>query len=140
LWKSTDSGKTWHKTGLGDTGLRISDILINPKDPEEVYVGLSKRGLMKSVDGGTTWDSFNNGLPENFSVVKIKKEMEIFIVTLTLGDSGGVYEYSGVQEEWTKLGTNTFQQGFYYSDLVICPELSEVYLGNYGIYVLKYSK
>jgi len=140
LWKSTDSGKTWHKTGLGDTGLRISDIFINPADPNEVYVGLSKLGLMKSVDGGATWNSFNDGLPENFSVVKIKKAMDVFILIVTLNDLGWVYEYSNVQEGWARLGINTFQQSFYYSDMAICPELSEVYLGNKGVYVLKYNK
>ena len=62
VYKSTDAGKTWKKTGL-DLTRQIADICINPTEPNVVYVAAQgamygpseERGVYKSVDGGTTW-------------------------------------------------------------------------------------
>ena len=62
VYKSTDAGKTWKKTGL-DLTRQIADICINPTEPDVVYVAAQgatygpseERGVYKSVDGGTTW-------------------------------------------------------------------------------------
>lgn len=62
VWKSTDAGETWTNIGLDNTG-RISRILIDPKDPNIVYVGAlghayapqKERGVHKTTDGGKTW-------------------------------------------------------------------------------------
>lgn len=63
VYKSTDSGKTWTNMGLKDTR-HISRIVINPGDPNIVYVaamghlwGPNKdRGIYKTSDGGKTWE------------------------------------------------------------------------------------
>ncbi|MEP7038201.1 MAG: glycosyl hydrolase, partial [Acidobacteriota bacterium] len=62
VYKSTDAGKTWKHLGL-DATRHISRIIVDPKNPDIVYVaaqgalfGSSKeRGIYKSIDGGTTW-------------------------------------------------------------------------------------
>ena len=62
VYKSTDAGKTWKKLGL-DLTQQISRIVINPKDPNIVYIAAQgaiygptkERGVYKSVDGGATW-------------------------------------------------------------------------------------
>ena len=62
VYKSTDAGKTWKKIGL-DLTQHIARIVINPKDPNIVYVAAQgalysrskERGIYKSVDGGSTW-------------------------------------------------------------------------------------
>lgn len=63
LYRSTDAGDNWTKVGLDSTE-HIADIVIDPKNPQNIYVaapgplwGDSKhRGLYKSSDGGKTWD------------------------------------------------------------------------------------
>jgi photosystem II stability/assembly factor-like uncharacterized protein len=62
VYKSTDGGATWHHIGLEDTR-QISRIVIDPQNPDIVYVGAlghaygpnKERGVYKSVDGGTHW-------------------------------------------------------------------------------------
>lgn len=62
MYKSTDGGKTWSHIGLDSTGI-ISWIIVDPGDPNVVYVAAlgqgwvsnPDRGVFKSVDGGQTW-------------------------------------------------------------------------------------
>src|SRR5208282_1612650 len=62
VYKSNDGGATWRHIGLEDTR-QISRIVIDPQNPEIVYVGAlghaygpnKERGVYKSVDGGTHW-------------------------------------------------------------------------------------
>ncbi len=63
IYQSTDGGTTWKKKGL-EKSERISSIQVNPKNPNEVYVGVlgalfhdsEERGVYKSTDGGATWN------------------------------------------------------------------------------------
>ncbi|HZE70746.1 MAG TPA: hypothetical protein VE135_14640 [Pyrinomonadaceae bacterium] len=62
VYKSLDGGKTWRHMGLRDTE-RISAIVINPQNPDIVYVGAlghafgpnEERGVFMTTDGGQTW-------------------------------------------------------------------------------------
>ncbi len=62
VFKSTDGGKTWKRMGLEATQ-HIGRIVIDPKDPDTVYVAAighnytynSERGVYKTTDGGRTW-------------------------------------------------------------------------------------
>ena len=63
LFKTTDGGANWTKIGF-DSSERISNVIINPKNSNEIYVGVlgalwgdnDERGVYKSTDGGTTWN------------------------------------------------------------------------------------
>ena len=62
VYKSLDAGETWTKMGL-EKSFRISRIIVHPKDPNVVYVGVlghthgpqEEKGVYKTVDGGKTW-------------------------------------------------------------------------------------
>ena len=62
IFKSTDEGKTWQYAGLRDAH-SISAVLIDPRDPNVVYVASMghvfapdpNRGIFKSTDGGRSW-------------------------------------------------------------------------------------
>jgi photosystem II stability/assembly factor-like uncharacterized protein len=62
IYKSVDAGKTFTKMGLEDSQT-IARIVIDPKDPNIVYVAVlghlfgpnKERGVYKTVDGGKTW-------------------------------------------------------------------------------------
>ena len=62
VYKSTDAGKTWKHVGLESTRT-VSKIVVDPKNPDVVYVAAlghvfgknDDRGVFKSTDGGKTW-------------------------------------------------------------------------------------
>lgn len=63
IFKSLDGGRTWKHMGLATTKT-IHRILIDPMNPEVVYVGAmgdpwtpgADRGLYKTTDGGLSWE------------------------------------------------------------------------------------
>jgi photosystem II stability/assembly factor-like uncharacterized protein len=71
VYKSNDGGSTWTHVGLEDTR-QISRIVIDPRDPNVVYVGAlghaykanEQRGVYKSVDGGAHWTKVLDKGPE----------------------------------------------------------------------------
>lgn len=62
LYKTTDGGENWKLMGL-EKSERISKVIIDPKNPNTVYVAVAghlwdsheERGVYKTTDGGATW-------------------------------------------------------------------------------------
>ncbi len=62
VYKSSDAGKTWQKTGLDKTQ-HISRIIIHPQNPDIVFIAAQgslygnslERGVFKTTDGGKNW-------------------------------------------------------------------------------------
>src|SRR5689334_1636498 len=62
IFFSPDAGATWKFMGLRDAG-QISNIAIDPRDPNIVFVGVlghawgqnAERGVFRTTDGGKTW-------------------------------------------------------------------------------------
>ena len=65
LWKTTDGGNTWSTNTDNLPVIGVSSIAINPNDPQEMYITTGDAhasdtysiGILKSIDGGTTWDT-----------------------------------------------------------------------------------
>ena len=74
LFKSTDGGKSWnelsglrqHNTGPqwqpGAGGLCLHTILLDPTNPDRIYIAISAAGAFRTDDGGKTWKPINRGL------------------------------------------------------------------------------
>ncbi len=63
VYRTLDGGKTWELMGL-EGSRNIHRVLINPQNPEIIYVGVqgsawgahSDRGVYRTQDGGDTWE------------------------------------------------------------------------------------
>ena len=78
LFESKDGGKSWkelsglreHDTGPkwqpGAGGMCLHTILLDPQDPQRIYVAISAAGAFRTDDGGTTWKPINHGLHSEY--------------------------------------------------------------------------
>jgi photosystem II stability/assembly factor-like uncharacterized protein len=78
LFQSTDGGKSWaelsglrgHDTGKhwqpGAGGLCLHTIVLDPKDPQRIYVAISAAGAFRTDDGGKSWKPINRGLSSQY--------------------------------------------------------------------------
>lgn len=74
LFKSTDGGKSWQElAGLrnhgsgpkwqpGAGGMCLHTILLDPTNPERMFIAISAAGAFRTDDGGQTWQPINRGL------------------------------------------------------------------------------
>jgi photosystem II stability/assembly factor-like uncharacterized protein len=77
IFRSTDGGKNWHelaslrkahgeKWAPGAGGMGLHTIIIDPKNPQRIYIAISAAGAFRTDDGGKTWKPINKGLRSQY--------------------------------------------------------------------------
>ena len=78
IFRTTDGAKTWHElAGLrghgtgpkwqpGAGGMGLHTILIDPTNPDRIYIAISAAGAFRTEDGGKTWKPINQGLKSQY--------------------------------------------------------------------------
>ena len=78
LFRSTDGGKSWHElSGLrghgtgpgwqpGAGGMCLHTIILDPKNPNRIFIAISAAGAFRTDDGGKTWKPINRGLHSQY--------------------------------------------------------------------------
>jgi photosystem II stability/assembly factor-like uncharacterized protein len=78
LFRSADGGQTWqelaglreHPSGPswtpGAGGLCLHTILIDPANPNRMFIAISAAGAFRTDDGGETWQPINRGLKSEY--------------------------------------------------------------------------
>jgi len=78
LFRTTDAGTTWqelpalrgHGTGPkwqpGAGGMCLHTILLDPKDPNRIFIAISSAGAFRTNDGGKSWKPINHGLHSEY--------------------------------------------------------------------------
>ena len=64
LYRSSDEGKSWQPVKI-PADLAAMDFMSfaqDPTNPKVLYVGTHNRGVLRTTDGGETWQSFSTGL------------------------------------------------------------------------------
>jgi photosystem II stability/assembly factor-like uncharacterized protein len=74
MFKTTDGGQTWNEmSGLrkhgsgsrwtpGAGGMCLHTILVDPSNPDRIYIAISSAGAFRTDDGGQSWKPINQGL------------------------------------------------------------------------------
>ena len=100
VYGTTDGGLTWveKNNGLTNEDWDINDIIINPKLPEELYLGTGIKPLFKSIDSGESWFEFKEGLPGTSSVSSITIDTlnNRIYIGLAAWNRPGIYIYDGI--------------------------------------------
>jgi len=152
LFKTTDGGKTWKNTLEINEWTGVTDIVIDPTNPNILYAATWQRhrnvavymgggpgtSLFKSIDGGESWIKIDNGIPKSnkgkigLAISPIKPNVLYAAVELELR-KGAVYRSENSGGSWTKM-SETVSGGtgpHYYQELVASPhEFDKIFLMN----------
>jgi photosystem II stability/assembly factor-like uncharacterized protein len=78
IFQSTDGGQNWqelpglrgHGTGPnwqpGAGGMCLHTIILDPKNPQRMWIAISAAGAFRTDDGGATWKPINRGLRSQY--------------------------------------------------------------------------
>ncbi|WP_116107983.1 VPS10 domain-containing protein [Lewinella sp. IMCC34191] len=157
LYMTTDGGESWEKTLGDDEWTGVTDIMIDPRNPDMLYAATWQRhrtvaaymgsgpesGIHRSRDGGRTWEKLTSGLP-NANMGKIgiaisPQNPDVVYAAVTLErTTGGLYRSENQGASWTKM-SNTVSGGtgpHYYQELYASPHaFDRLYLMNVRVLV-----
>jgi photosystem II stability/assembly factor-like uncharacterized protein len=142
VYRTTDGGKTWKKVLYKGPGVGISDMAMDPKNPEIVFAatyryqrtpwGYSAGGpedaIYKSIDGGATWKRLvGHGLPTK-PVTRIGLAIAASspnVVYAVIGSNEGVlWRSDDYGEHWTLVSKDqeVDARPFYFSHIAVDPK------------------
>ncbi len=129
LFRTTDGGKTWHElAGLrghgtgpkwqpGAGGMGLHTILLDPSNPDRIYIAISAAGAFRSDDGGKNWKPINRGLKSEYlpeptpeigfcvhDMVMHPSRPNVLFMQLHQG--GGVLRTDNAGDQWTEVKGN----------------------------------
>tara|TARA_B100000427_G_scaffold198475_1_gene164911 strand:+ start:2576 stop:5884 length:3309 start_codon:yes stop_codon:yes gene_type:complete len=157
LYKSVDGGKTWKNTLEINKWTGVTDLVIDPTNPDILYAASWQRhrnvaalmgggpgtNLYKSVNGGDSWTKINKGLPRS-NMGKIGLAISPIDPTVLYAAieldrrKGAVYRSSNSGGNWKKM-SDTVSGGtgpHYYQELVASPhKFDRIYLMSVRVLV-----
>ena len=152
LYKTTDGGKNWEQVLSVDEWTGVTDLVIDPRNPDVLYAATWQRhrtvaayygggpgsGLHKSTDGGVTWEKLTQGLPSGqmgkigLAISPINPDVLYAAIELDRR-KGAVYRSSDRGASWVK-GTDAVGGGtgpHYYQELWVNPHhFDHIYLAG----------
>ena len=157
LYKSTDGGATWKNTLQVNEWTGVTDLVIDPTNPDVLYAATWQRhrnvaallgggpgtSIYKSIDGGDSWAKINKGLPGStmgkigLAISPMKSNVLYAAIELERR-KGAVYRTDNSGGSWTKM-SETVSGGtgpHYYQELVASPHVfDKIYLMNVRVLV-----
>lgn len=127
LFRSGDLGSSWEAVeGInhhpnrknwagGNGGPCLHTIVLDPRDPQRIYLGMSAVGTLRSEDGGRSWTPTNKNvecpfLPEGQRFPEIGQCVHKVAMdaanpdTFYRQDHGGMYVSHDRMDSWTRIG------------------------------------
>src|SRR3989441_425705 len=149
LFKTTDNGKTWKKILAVSDNTGVTDVVIDPQNPETVYAASYQRrrhmwtmidcgpesSIYKSTDAGANWNKLKAGLPTTelgrIGLAISPVDSNVLYATVEAADrKGGVFRSTDRGGSWER--RNEFDAGaMYYSRIVADPKnVDRIYVMN----------
>jgi len=157
LYKTTDGGETWTKTLGDDEWTGVTDIAIDPRNPDQLYAATWQRhrtvaaymgggpgsGLHRSTDGGETWEKLTTGLPKsNLGKIGLAISPQqpdvLYAAVETDRITGGIYKSTDRGSSWTRQSdaVSGATGPHYYQELYASPHaFDRIYLMDVRIQV-----
>ena len=149
LYKTTDGGKTWKAVITVSENTGISDVALDPSNPDTMYAaawmrrrhfytfvsGGAEGGMYKSTDGGNTWAKVRSGLPpgELGRIGIAVSPVDTNIVYATVEASGnlsGIFRSNDKGATWERQNPG-IAQAMYYGQIIADPKnVDRVYVPN----------
>lgn len=109
LFHTSDGGGTWqempglreakgHLWSPGAGGLCLHTIVLDPENPQRIYVAISAAGVFRTDDGGETWRPINEGLVSKTEIPEEKADVGHCVHRITLHPSRPEVLY--MQKHW----------------------------------------
>lgn len=157
LYKTVDGGKTWKRVLSAGEWTGVTDVVIDPRDPDRLYAATWQRhrtvaayvgggpesGLHRSLDGGETWEKLKQGLPEGamgkIGLAISPQNPDVLYAAIELERrTGGVWRSSDRGSSWEKRSA-TVSGGtgpHYYQELYASPHVFDrIYLADVVIQI-----
>lgn len=149
LYKTTDGGKTWKNILNISENTGVSDIAIDPSNPDIIYASAWQRrrhvwtlinggpesALFKSTDGGATFSRVRGGLPMGELgrigvAVSPANPNYVYATVEASPEQTGIYRSTDKGATWEKMNSQ-IAQAMYYGNLICDPKnVDRVYVPN----------
>lgn len=141
LYKTTNGGETWDPVLKIGENTGVSDIAMDPRDPDVLYVSSYQRrrhvwtlinggpesAIHKSMDGGKTWVKLTEGLPSGdigrigLAISPVNPDI-VFALIETSDNSGGFFRSSDRGASWEKRYDYVSTSAQYYQEIICDPK------------------
>lgn len=134
LYISDDGGTTWTNTFKGN----ITDVSINPKNQNEIIIGVNANGIYYTNDRGATWSkksNFNDQIAGRVSIQGYQGDFGTWYTLFELSSSYGIiYKTTNKGASWGAVHKGDFAffrgQGFYNNFIEIHPNDKNIVLAG----------
>jgi photosystem II stability/assembly factor-like uncharacterized protein len=156
VFKTVDGGKTWRKVLFRNDSTGVSDLAMDPNDPNTLYAAMWQAGrkpwllvsggegsgIFKTTDGGEHWTELthNPGLPKGIIGdigITVSPANPQRVYAIIESDSGGVFRSDDGGATWTRTNQERKlrQRAWYYSRIFADPkDANTLYIVNVSFF------
>ncbi len=147
LYKTTDGGKTWKDVLTISENTGVSDIAMDPSNPDVLYASAYQRrrhvftlinggpesAIYKSTDAGATWTKLTAGLPKEDMgriglAIAPKEPKTVYAIIEASRKTGGFFRSKDGGGNWEKMSSHVSGSPQYYQEIFVDPnEPNRVY-------------